>query len=315
MLKWTTQSVHAHTAGTLRILLILSASLLSHYVHASDDGPPLPVHTIEGGGGAAITPIAYLVNPGPEGTKIGKPAFSYTYLDLKDKNLHTFSVTSTLFQRLELGYAAGRLDLGTLPRDLFTATGASVADDLLVHNLTARYMAVTENQFNEYTPALTLTAHYKYNDEIEGIDDRLGGVLTGLGYDSNDGVDFVLTASKAWPDFLFGQTVITTFGLRYSEAIWNGYLGFSDDYKLTAEANAVVLLPHNLFFAYEYRGMPDNISELGNLVRDETDWQAIDLGWIANDQLSVVLFYGVVGNLVNSKDVDAAWALQVKFEF
>lgn len=32
---------------------------------APGDGPPLPVHTIEGGGGAAITPIAYLVNPGP----------------------------------------------------------------------------------------------------------------------------------------------------------------------------------------------------------------------------------------------------------
>ena len=281
---------------------------------AQSDGPPLPVHTIEGGGGAAITPIAYLVNPGPEGTQFGLPAVSYTYLNLEDKDLQTFSVTSTLFRRLEIGYAAGLLDLGTLPRDILSATGVAITDELIVHNVSARLLAVQENQFGPLTPALTFTAHYKYNDEIDDIDQDLGGVLSTLGYDSNDGVDFLVTATKAWPNF-FGQTLITTLGLRFSEAIWNGYLGFADDYKVTAEANAVLLLPHNFFLAYEYRGMPDAIDELGTLVRDETDWHAADLGWIANDHLSLVLFYGHVGNLVNADDVNTAWALQAKFEF
>lgn len=296
-------------------LSIVAAKTLADAESTGGDGPPLPVHTIEGGGGAAITPIAYLVNPGQEGNQVGRPAFSYTYLDLKDKNLHTFSATNTFFNRLELGYAAGWLDLGTLPRDLFSATGVAIDDEVLVHNLTARFNLVKENQFNTLTPALTVTAHYKYNDEIEEIDDRLGGALTSLGYDSDQSIDWVLTASKAWPELLFGQTAITTFGLRYSEAIWNGYAGFSDDYRLTAEANLIVLLPRNFFIAYEYRGMPDAIGELGTLIRDETDWHAVDLGWIANDQLSFVLFYGVVGNLVNTQNVDAAWALQAKFEF
>lgn len=301
----------------LSFYTFVSFILLSAFVQseASSDGPPLPVHTIEGGGAAAITPIAYLVNPGSEGTQFGKPAFSYTNLDLKDKRLQTFSITSTLFQRFELGYAAGRLSLGTLPGDLFDATGADVEDDLLVHNVIGRFAAIQENQFGPYTPAVTLTAHYKYNDEIEDIDDALSGALSALGYDSNDGVDFALTATKAWSNALFGQTVITTVGARYTQAIWNGYLGYSDDYELTAEGNAVVLLPNNLFFAYEYRGMPDNIDELGSLVRDETDWHAVDLGWMPNKNTSVVLFYGVVGNLVNTNDVDAAWALQAKFEF
>ena len=281
---------------------------------APGDGPPLPVHTIEGGGGAAITPIAYLVNPGPEGTRVGRPAVSYTYLDLDDKTLQTFSVTNTLFRRLELGYAAGLLDLGTLPRDILGATGVPIADDLVVHNLSARFLAVEENQYGPLTPALTATAHYKNNDEIDDINQQLGGALSTLGYASNDGVDFVMTASKAWPNF-FAQTLITTLGLRYSEAIWNGYLGFTDDYKLSVEANAVLLLPHNFFLAYEYRGMPDAIGELGTLIRQETDWHAADLGYIASDQLTVVLFYGHVGNLVNTQDVDAAWALQAKFEF
>lgn len=309
------------TLGFVKSVLIISCVCLNFRPISATaeqpetgDGPPLPVHTIEGGGGAAITPIAYLVNPGPEGTRFGKPAVSYTYLDLKDKDLQTFSITSTIAQRLELGYAAGFMDLGTLPGDLFNATGVSIADDLIVHNLTARFKLIDENQFNAFTPALTVTAHYKNNDEIDDVDNSLGGALTSLGYDANDGVDFVATATKAWPNF-FGRTAITTLGLRYSEAIWNGYLGFSDNYKLTAEANVIILLPHNLFIGYEYRGMPNAIDKLGGLIRDETDWHAMDLGWIANDQLSLVLFYGIVGNIVNTPDVDAAWAVQAKFEF
>ena len=42
---------------------------------AAQKGPPLPFHVIEGYGGGGITPIAYLVNPGPEGCFWGKPAW------------------------------------------------------------------------------------------------------------------------------------------------------------------------------------------------------------------------------------------------
>ena len=42
---------------------------------AAKSGPPLPVHTTEGYGGGAITPTAYLVNPGPKGQVFGLPAF------------------------------------------------------------------------------------------------------------------------------------------------------------------------------------------------------------------------------------------------
>jgi len=313
----TMSNIGSFLTTALTILLVAIAVLLATAAVADEaqgDGPPLPVHTIEGGGGAAITPIAYLVNPGPAGTQFGLPAASFTYLHLLDKDLKTFSVTSTLFHRLELGYAAGLLDLGTLPRDIFSATGITIPNDLIVHNFSARLLAIQENQFGPLTPALTFAAHYKYNDEIDNINQDLGGALKTLGYDSNDGVDFMATATKAWPNF-FGQTLITTFGLRVSEAIWNGYLGYCDNYHVTAEANAVLLLPHNFFLAYDYRGIPDAIKELGPLIRKETDWHAADLGWIANNNLSFVLFYGHVDNLVNSDNVDYAWALQVKYEF
>ena len=44
--------------------------------------PPLPVHNLEGVGGIVAMPTAYLVNPGPEGTKIGLPAASLLYLNI-----------------------------------------------------------------------------------------------------------------------------------------------------------------------------------------------------------------------------------------
>ncbi len=82
---------------------------------APADPPPLPFHTIEGVGGGAITPMAYLVNPGAEDAVFGKPAVALTYANLGLKNLTAITVTETLFQRIELGYAADRLGLGTLP--------------------------------------------------------------------------------------------------------------------------------------------------------------------------------------------------------
>ena len=79
---------------------------------APEEPPPLPFHTIEGVGGGAITPMAYLVNPGDECHVFGKPAVALTYVGLGQKNLSVISVTETVFQRVELGYAADRLGLG-----------------------------------------------------------------------------------------------------------------------------------------------------------------------------------------------------------
>jgi hypothetical protein len=40
---------------------------------APSEGPPLPLHTIEGCGGGVIVPMAYLVNPPARGATFGNP--------------------------------------------------------------------------------------------------------------------------------------------------------------------------------------------------------------------------------------------------
>ena len=76
---------------------------------APGKAPPLPLHTIEGVGGCLIVPVAYLVNPGPEGTIFGMPSVSFTYINTSNtKSMQVFAVTQTFFRRIELGYALAR---------------------------------------------------------------------------------------------------------------------------------------------------------------------------------------------------------------
>ena len=81
----------------------------------------LTVHTIEGVGGGAITPVALVVNSGRA------PAFSTTALSLNDKNLQTFAVTQSFGGWFEFGYATTRLGLGDLPSDIAAAAAAAAA--------------------------------------------------------------------------------------------------------------------------------------------------------------------------------------------
>ena len=81
-----------------------------------DKGPPLPFHSIEGYGGGAITPMAYLVNPGPQDCVFGKPALALTVGNLGDKQLQAITLTETVYDRIEFGYAADRASLGDLHR-------------------------------------------------------------------------------------------------------------------------------------------------------------------------------------------------------
>ena len=67
-------------------------------------GPPLPIHNVEGVGGMAITPMAYLVNPGAKGTQIGLPSFSFTHVHAGSKTVQTFAITQTFLRRFELPF-------------------------------------------------------------------------------------------------------------------------------------------------------------------------------------------------------------------
>ena len=283
-----------------------------------EKAPPLPFHTIEGYGGGAITPMAYLVNPGPADTVFGKPAGAMSFVGLGSKNLDALTITETLFGRVELGYGADRLGLGTLPSAIRTATSVDIGhSDLWLHTWSIRGLLIKENDpmFDSLqVPAFTVGVHFKYNDSIADINNKLGGALTGIGYSSASGEDYTFTFTKTFAK-AFGKPVIATAGLRLSEAADLGFLGFGDNYHATFEGNVAVLPCDHLLIAYEFRQKADPYSlGLNPLIGGEDNWQAIDVGLILNPHSTFVAGWGHFGNLANAQ-ADSAWYIQLKYEF
>lgn len=293
-------------------LLLVSTSHLPGQ-EPTPKGTPLPFHTIEGYGGGAITPIAYLVNGPANGATWGLPSAAFSYVHLGDKNLEAFTVTENLGGRVEFGFGADRFDLGTLPGAIRAATTVDIQHNQeWLTNFNARVLVVPENSFHAPVPAVTIGAHYKHNDSIADIDQRLGGALQGIGYRKDSGFEFTQTLSKTLPD-VGGRPLILTAGARESKAANLGFLGFTDTYKTTLEGNVVFLPANWLLFAYEYRQKPKALNEIPGLINQESDWHAFDASWIFSPHGTLVAGYGRFGNLANSK-ADSAWWLQLKYE-
>lgn len=280
----------------------------------AEKAPPLPLHTIDGVGGVVITPIAYLVNPGPEGTKLGLPSVSATFVGAGQKNIQSFVITETLWRRVELGYAASRFGLGSLPTEVQKATGVDIGrSDVWLHNLNARVLVLPEGSFKLPLPALTIGTQVKINDGIREIDNRLGGALKSIGLKNDVGADFVFTATKAFPKVI-GRPLILSASLRLSEADQIGYVGFGDTYRPSVEGNAVYLITNRLGLAGEYRQKRNPYGRIGDLVRPEQDWWTLGAAYVFNNHLTVTAGYGHFGNVLNTVE-NAGWALSAKYEF
>ena len=301
--------------------LVVAAAVLTaiQLTTAAYAAPPLPFHTIEGVGGGAITPMAYLVNPEPRapGMLLGKPAVALSYVNMGKKNLDALTITETIGGRVELGYAANRLGLGALPGDIQAATNVNIRrGDVWLHHFNARLLAVKENTClgGLAMPAVTFGVHAKVNDGIRDMNRRLGGVLDTIGCCRENGVDFTLTATKTVTPELLGFPVIVTAGMRASQAAQLGFLGFCKEYRATFEGNIALMPTDKLILAYEFRQKPDPYNQIAGLIGNEDHWQGFDAALILNEQTTLVAGYGMFGSICNS-EVNNAWWLQLKYEF
>jgi hypothetical protein len=232
------------------------------------------------------------------------------------KNLQAFTFTETIFGRIELGYGLDRLGLGTLPRDIKDATGVDIKrDDVWLHNFNIRGLLVEENSFGLPLPAITAGVHFKVNDGIEEVNNRLGGALSSIGYEKTNGVDYTLTACKTLLyDWTLKRPLILTAGVRNSSAAQLGFLGFGEQRNWTFEGSAAYMPTDWLLVAYEFRGKEDPYDRIHGLVGGEDNWHAIDVSWLINKHATLVAGWGAFGNLANTRE-NGAWWLQLKYEF
>jgi hypothetical protein len=285
---------------------------------ADEKGPPLPFITIEGQGGGAFTPMAYLVNPAGECATWGKPSVAYDYIGLGRKNLDALMITENLLGRVEFGFAADRLGLGTLPTDINTAEnnpGLINNSDVWLYNFSTRFLMVKENSNDlKWLPAITFGADLKYNADIASINEKLGGALTSIGYDHDTSVDFTLTATKTIAKGFFGKPLIVTAGLRESQGADLGFLGFSDKYTASFEGSVAILPFEKVLLAYEFRQKSSPYGTIPTLIGDENNWHGFDIAYIVDKHTTIVAGLGLFGNLANT-DANDAWWLQLKYEF
>ena len=183
---------------------------------------------------------------------------------------------------------------------------------MYLHNINARFLAIPENSFGLPLPAFTLAAQVKHNDGIDEINQKLGGALTSAGLNSSTGVDFTMTATKAFPN-VFGHPLLVTVGGRVSEAAQLGYLGFGDTYQATFEGNLAFAVTKWFWLAAEYRQKATALGTVGTLLRREQNWWTVGAAFVLNNHATVTLGYGHFGNVVDTIE-NQGIAMQFKYE-
>ena len=284
---------------------------------SDDKGAPLPLHQIEGNGGIFSTLSAYIVNPPRNGEPVGRPAVGFAYVSLgHGKDLEALTVTESPLSRLELGYGYNNLNLGNLPLAVKQATGLNLNESSVeLHNFNARFQILKEGEFDQkWIPAVTVGAHYKYNDSYDAINSQLVGTLNAIGVTKNDGVDFTLYASKLFTQL--PRPVLLELGGRATEGVWNGLLGFTDSYNFLFEGNAVVFVTSNLALAAEYKQEATgyNYNAAPSLIGKAGDWWTIDAAYVVNKHLTLAVGYGHFGTVLNNQ-ANGVWGVTTKWEF
>ena len=273
--------------------------------------PPLPFTTVEGNGGVFITPMAYLVNPSQGDQWLGLPSGVFSFASIGDKSFVSTGVTMTFFKRIELGFAHESLGLGSWPKDVLKATGMDLGTQTVRMNTFSLRGMIVEEQ--GWMPAVTVGAHFKFNENIWDVDDDLGGACKALGVEKDEGWEGTLTVSKTFTGIL-PRPFILSVGIRNTDAAQTGLLGFTGHRDTVLEANAVFFLTDRLLLGAEYRQKPDRLKRIPGLVGREDDWWTVCLGYIVNDRMTIAGGYGNFGNVLNHKE-NGVWALQVKYEF
>ncbi|MBF0532206.1 MAG: DUF3034 family protein [Candidatus Omnitrophica bacterium] len=234
-------------------------------------GPPL--NNLEGAGGIAFNPLAYLADSDGEDSHakigntdiIGKPRFGVWYVNLDHANVDwtAVGVADTLFKRLEVSYG-----YETVNQDGQLAKHKN--------NVGGKLLILPENSFDtKFLPALSVGTIYKTTSRVgAGVHD--------------DGEDYYVVATKLLT--FLPRPVLISGGALSSQGKVTGVFGFDHQRKTTGFGNIDVILPWNLIAGFEYKQGPRY-----NDWKDANYWDA-HVAWTATKNLTLVAAYVNAGD-------------------
>jgi len=258
------------------VLLVFLFGSLTDRVFA---GPPF--NNLQGVGGVAFNPLAYLADSGEEFIKVGntnvvaKPRFGAWYVNLPDAKIDwtTFGVATTLLKRLEISYGYENIAWENHPT-------------FHKNNIGAKLLVLNENSFDtKFIPAVSIGAIYK-NTSNKSLREA------GLSALRSSGQDWYAVATKTITQL--PVPVIISGGVLSTQEYVTGVLGFSNKRKFTGFANIDIVLPHGFVLGYEFK----QGARFSN-VQNANYWDA-HLAWIPNKNLTIIAAYTVTGDYTGS---------------
>jgi len=254
------------------LLLVLTFSLTSNLFAGA------PFNNLEGVGGVAFNPLAYLADSEGEEShfKIGEneiaglPRFGGWYVNLDDVKVDwtSIGIAETFFKRVEISYG-----YETIAQDNATTKRKN--------NLGAKLLLLPENSFGtKFLPAISAGVIGKHTSNVS------------LGIDSS-GADYYLVGTKLVT--VLPRPILLSGGLLSTKGRVNGVFGFDKDRDQTFFANADIILPGNFIAGFEYKQ-----GAKFSTFRNADYWNA-HLAWTPNKNLTLILAYVNAGNYKSTK--------------
>jgi hypothetical protein len=232
-----------------------------------------PFINLEGVGGVALNPLAYLADSAGEGSHfkigntdiIGKPRFGAWYVNLDHVNVDwtAIGVADTFFKRLEVSYG-------------YESINQANAAARHKNNLGIKFLLLPENSFDtEFLPAVSAGAIFKRTSNV------------GAGVDAG-GQDYYLVTTKLITQL--PRPVLLSTGVLSTKGKATGVFGYDKDRKETWFGNIDVILPWNLIAGFEYKQ--------GARYSDwkDADYWDLHVAWTPNKNLSLILAYVDAGD-------------------
>ena len=279
------------------LLVVLTVLTVVSLSKSSFAGPPF--NNLEGVGGVAFNPLAYLADSDGENSHfkigntdiIGKPRFGGWYVNLGDPKIDwtSFGSADTFFKRLEVSYG-------------YQAVSWEGHPSFHKNNIGAKVLVLPENSFNsQLVPAFSIGTIYKTTS---------ANSLHELGLPlRTTGQDWYAVATKTITKL--PVPVIISGGLLSSQEFVTGVLGFHNDRKLTGFANIDLVLPHGFVIGYEFK-QGEQFSSFKNAIY----WDA-HLAWMPNKNLTLIAAYTDTGSYTNStrQGLGSGFVLSAQYAF
>ncbi|MDR3672774.1 MAG: DUF3034 family protein [Holophaga sp.] len=228
-----------------------------------------PFVGLDGVGGIAFNPLAYLAGTPTKDCFVAKPEVGMWYIGLCNSSIDwtTYGIATSLWKRVEVSYGFETVDI-------------SKVDNVHKNTFGAKLLVVSENaNQTKWIPAISLGAKRKNTSYSVGADTK------------SYGYDYYVVATKLVTQL--PVPVLLSVGAQSTKEEVTGVIGFNKERKIIHYGNIDFIPVSWLCVGAEYRSGPDYGASGGNY--KDADYFNLHAAYFASKQLSVAMAYTNAG--------------------